>query len=200
MVESKNMNNHRRVLFLVLVVCLGPFVIALILYTNLGWMSGNSAYGRLIEPLILTKRSEFQGLDDFSKSNIHEIRGHWVFIHFVPGSGCGEQCSEALEKTKKIRLMLNKDLMRVRRMAIILGELDTQSVQSLWLSHIYLLRVRASRRILEIARSVVGSGSLDGVVLVMDPIGNLMMWYPSEFEPYEVKKDLKRLLKVSQIG
>jgi hypothetical protein len=34
----------------------------------------------------------------------------------------------------------------------------------------------------------------------MDPLGNLMMQYDPGFDPYDVKKDLKKLLKISQIG
>jgi hypothetical protein len=35
---------------------------------------------------------------------------------------------------------------------------------------------------------------------VIDPAGNLMMSYPASAEPAAIQKDLKRLLKTSQIG
>jgi hypothetical protein len=34
----------------------------------------------------------------------------------------------------------------------------------------------------------------------MDPFANVMMWYPPDFDPYGVVRDLQRLLKISQIG
>ncbi len=40
----------------------------------------------------------------------------------------------------------------------------------------------------------------DGLLLLMDPLGNLMMRYAPGFDPYKVKDDLKKLLAVSQIG
>jgi len=37
-------------------------------------------------------------------------------------------------------------------------------------------------------------------VYIIDPAGNLMMSYPAAAEPKQIQKDLKRLLKTSQIG
>jgi KaiC/GvpD/RAD55 family RecA-like ATPase len=37
-------------------------------------------------------------------------------------------------------------------------------------------------------------------VYVIDPLGNLMMWYSKDATSKGMKKDLKRLLKVSKIG
>ncbi len=39
-----------------------------------------------------------------------------------------------------------------------------------------------------------------GRIYVIDPLGNLMMFYPDDAVPTGMKKDLERLLKVSQIG
>ena len=35
---------------------------------------------------------------------------------------------------------------------------------------------------------------------IIDPAGNLMMSYPASADPNYIKKDIKRLLKTSQIG
>jgi hypothetical protein len=42
-------------------------------------------------------------------------------------------------------------------------------------------------------------GASDRIYLV-DPLGNLMMSYPGDADATGMKKDLQRLLKVSQIG
>jgi cytochrome oxidase Cu insertion factor (SCO1/SenC/PrrC family) len=39
----------------------------------------------------------------------------------------------------------------------------------------------------------------DNIYLV-DPLGNLMMYYPSDADPRGMIQDLQRLLKYSQIG
>jgi hypothetical protein len=35
---------------------------------------------------------------------------------------------------------------------------------------------------------------------MVDPLGNLMMRFPKDIDPSKMAKDIKRLLKVSQIG
>lgn len=39
-----------------------------------------------------------------------------------------------------------------------------------------------------------------GTLLLIDPLGNIMMYYPPGFNPYHVKSDLVHLLNISQIG
>jgi hypothetical protein len=39
-----------------------------------------------------------------------------------------------------------------------------------------------------------------GELWLMDPLGNVMMRYPVGFDPYHVRDDLNKLLKISQIG
>lgn len=40
----------------------------------------------------------------------------------------------------------------------------------------------------------------DGMLFLIDPMGNLMMQYEPGFDPYKVKDDLMHLLRISQIG
>jgi len=41
---------------------------------------------------------------------------------------------------------------------------------------------------------------VDGDVLLLDPLGNIMMKYHEDADPYGIQKDLKLLFKASQIG
>ena len=48
--------------------------------------------------------------------------------------------------------------------------------------------------------SAIGKTPDEGVVILIDPLGNLVLWYDLGFDPYQMVKDLKHLLKASQIG
>ena len=37
-------------------------------------------------------------------------------------------------------------------------------------------------------------------IMLVDPLGNLMMSFPQSMDPRDILKDLKKLLKISQIG
>jgi hypothetical protein len=40
----------------------------------------------------------------------------------------------------------------------------------------------------------------DGMLFLIDPLGNVMMHYEPGFNAYKVKDDLMHLLRISQIG
>ncbi|MGR9107947.1 MAG: SCO family protein [Gammaproteobacteria bacterium] len=200
MSSGQQKSKSRRVVLYIVVLCAAPIVIALVLYGNRSWLVRSSHYGALIVPAIPVGQSEFIGFDPFSVDNIGEIKGRWVLIHFITGHGCGSVCHEALEKTRRVRLMLSKDLMRVRRLAVVMTEISEPRARIWWAGHPYLLRAKSNSTLEKIAASVMGSPIPDGSVMLMDPLGNLMMWYPNGFDPYGLKKDLQRLLNVSQIG
>ena len=67
------------VLVLVVALCVGPFVIALVLYNNQSWLSGSTQYGTLITPAIPIDRAEFFGFDQFSTENIEELHRQYAF-------------------------------------------------------------------------------------------------------------------------
>ena len=63
-----------------------------------------------------------------------------------------------------------------------------------------LLKVIADESITTELKLIIESDKQQGQLLVMDPLGNIMLFYNAGFDPYGVKKDLKKLLRASQIG
>jgi len=63
-----------------------------------------------------------------------------------------------------------------------------------------LIRVKPSaglaKKIAAIRQGIVP----DGMLFLIDPLGNLMMQYEPGFNTYKVKDDLMHLLRISQIG
>ena len=200
MAEKEKSSRFGGLVSLIMVISLAPLALAWWLNNNPEWLSGRINYGHLIEPVIAVGRSEFNGLDDFSRQHIDEIRGRWILVHIVTDRGCHQLCRESLHKTKQIRLMLNKDLMRVRRLAVTVSDGAGNADADWQKGHDYLLRVPSTARLLGIMRRAVGGEVPEGAVFLMDPIGNFMMWYEPGFDPYGMKKDLKRLLYASQVG
>ncbi|MBV1913487.1 MAG: hypothetical protein KUG55_07665, partial [Cycloclasticus sp.] len=58
---------------------------------------------------------------------------------------------------------------------------------------------RWNDELIETLKSKVNNLS-DGDMLLMDPLGNIMMRYQQDADPYGIQKDLKLLFKASQIG
>ncbi len=198
MTESKT--SGRWILILIFFLCAAPLLLAWVMFQNPQWLSGRTNYGKLIVPAVPVDRSKFSGFDAFSRQNLNEMKGHWVLLQVVTDRGCQKVCKESLYKTKQIRLMLNKDLLRLRRVVILDAKDGEQQAGDRWRDDRYLLRVRPGHGLIDCLSDAIGRPLEEGMVFVMDPFGNVLLWYPPGFDPYGVKKDLKRLLSVSQIG
>jgi len=178
-----------------------PFAIAWLMAKNPQWLSSKyTNHGALIIPPVVTERSELTGFDDFSKENLGQLNGHWVMINIIPGKDCNQDCLAAIKSTKQLRLMMGKDLTRIRRVVLLMKQVDPARAAQWWAEDLRLLRAHPAVT-LQVKIVKIRKGKIpDGMLLLMDPFGNLMMQYESGFDPYDVKADLKRLLRISQIG
>lgn len=237
MIDQKK-KNQRTIIILALMTLI-PFSVAWYLTTDPNFRPGSTNKGDLITPLITTERSELQGIDPFSVKNIGELKGHWVMLNVIPAQQCNKVCADAIHATRQIRLMINKELTRVRRAVIVmqgeqqkdylawkeqgdrvlkleseeyrkLGEPEqqvdvllqkkTEGLVSWWDKDYRLLKVKPGATLAEKIKLLLGADMAEGQMILMDPLGNLMMQYKSGFDPYAVKRDLKKLLRISQIG
>ena len=235
---NQTKKNHRTIIILALMTII-PFSFAWYLTTDPDFRPGSTNNGELIIPVIITDRAELKGIDQFSSKNIDELKGHWVMLNIIPTEQCNNACTSAIHATKQIRLMINKELTRVRRAVIVmqgkqqkdylsweeqgerllklesteyrkLGESEEQDGSLLesktaglkfwWANDYRLLKVKPDVTLAEKIKKLLGAEMLDGQLILMDPLGNLMMQYKSGFDPYAVKRDLKKLLRISQIG
>lgn len=197
--NAQQKKNNRTVI-IIFAMSIIPFGIAWFLSSNAAWMGGGTNQGQLITPPITTEFVEFVGFDDFSVENIDEIKGHWVLVNVVSGTECSEVCLQAIHKTKQLRLMMNKDLTRIRRLVLVMADTDKTVAQSWWENDPRLLRAKPAASLSEKLNKIRATGISEGMLFLMDPLGNIMMQYEPDFDPYKVKSDLYKLLKISQIG
>lgn len=197
---KQKQTRSRALLLLIIAISVGPMLLAWIVLQNPDWLSKQTNFGRLITPAVAVERQQWLARDAFTREHIDELKGHWVLLNLIPGKECTEVCRQALHKTKQIRLMLNKDLTRLRRAAVTLQAVDANKTKSWWLDDNRLLKISVDADLLNKINTIIGEPIQDGVIMVMDPLGNLMMVYDAGFDPYSIKKDLTKLLRASQIG
>ena len=63
-----------------------------------------------------------------------------------------------------------------------------------------LIRVKPSVGLAKKMSDIRGGTVPEGMLFLIDPLGNLMMQYEPGFNAYKVKDDLMHLLRISQIG
>ena len=179
-----------------------PFSIAWFLAKNPELLSPSvTNHGQLITPIITTERTDFQGFDTFSQNNLKELDAHWLIVNVIPKGDCSEICLDAIYKSRQLRLMLNKELVRTRRAVLVLdSNVSQETGANWWKDDGDLLRLKPNAAVIEKLNLLYNGRIPEGALLLVDPLGNFMMQYAPSFNPYDAKSDLMHLLKISQIG
>jgi len=175
-----------------------PFSIAWYLAGNPNGLKLGTNNGELIAPVVTTDLPDFMGYDQFSAENLKELLGHWVMINFVTDNQCSTACLDGLYKTHQISLMMGKDIARIRRVVVMPQQPHEPVLSQIWQEDARLLKIKLSPSLLEKVQQV--QAYQEASLLIMDPLGNLMMRYAGGYDPYKVRNDLSKLLRISQIG
>jgi cytochrome oxidase Cu insertion factor (SCO1/SenC/PrrC family) len=188
---------------------LAPLLLAFYAYYGLHWHPGKRVnHGELIEPprpipalsLPRVNAAEPQGAAGAPASSTELFRGKWTFLYFGPGT-CPAACRADLFNTRQVRALVREDD-RVQRVFIAQGECCDH--EFLHVQHPDLITLRATDAAAPLL-DVLKLGTSDdplaaGRVYLIDPLGNLMMWYAPSAAPKGMLDDLKRLLGLSHIG
>lgn len=145
-----------------------------------GGLWGTTNHGAFVEP-----PRTVAGLDVRGAAGQPPEAGLW-WLWAVPKGDCASACREALHQLRQLHALLNRDAARVRRAVVTAPGVEVDPAITA-----------------EYPRLDVLSGNLEPLgagIYVVDPIGNLVFHYTWEQAGAPLLDDLKRLLKVSQIG
>ncbi|HXV40334.1 MAG TPA: hypothetical protein VD701_05160 [Steroidobacteraceae bacterium] len=175
----------RRQLLLVAGIFFVPLAAATWLYFSSGWRPAPGAqHGELVDPPRALPSAA--------------MRGSWSLVLLLAGP-CDPACVASLEEAGRVRLALDKDMPRVRRVLLHDGGCCEPGLAVLTEPDVLVLAAPgmdgASLRALFPPAPEGGRG-----IYVVDPHGNLVMSYPSAGAGRGLLKDLERLLRLSRIG
>ena len=179
-------------LLLVAVVFFGPLLVAAWLYYG-GYFAeslGRSNHGALLEPII--------NLGDELPETPLLAQGEegWLLV-YASDQACADECRNALYTIRQSRKMLGKEMDRVSRV-FLHGSTPPDTV-FLAAEHPGLITIEDASL----------SGLLEnkrppelpaGGYYLVDPLGNLVLYFRPDIEPSDMVDDIKRLLKLSRIG
>lgn len=141
------------------------------------------------------------GAGDGADLTVDALRGRWTYVLFAP-AGCGERCRRQLYLTRQVRLGVNKDMSRVQRLLVVPASSGAGPRAELAEAHPDLRVAVLRSEDAPFAAPFHGEGfAPDGAhYFLLDPLGNLMMRYADDVPGKGLLKDLRKLLKASQIG
>jgi hypothetical protein len=119
-------------------------------------------------------------------------------ISFV-GEDCDEMCNKRLHDVRQIHKSLAKDQHRVIRMIVHLQPPSEELSSLITRQYPNALNYFGDEK--EISSALGASARIqENETYIMDPIGNVMMRFTQDQANRLLLKDMKKLLKVSQIG
>jgi len=128
----------------------------------------------------------------------------WLMI-YVNGANCDASCEERIHYLQQLHIALGKNIQRVRRyylntdMAPFPEQTATyfrEEYPSMGLAYTEQETLRQNM----LAAGVTLDPATQSYVLLIDPVGNVMMYYTEEHTPEEIMTDLETLLRYSSLG
>jgi hypothetical protein len=196
--------NQVWVLYALLVLFGAPFALAwwMFNFTQLGRDGGASRHGDLIQPLrVVPDQTLF---DPLAGSRYRHLYGKWNLVYLTRG-GCDSRCEQRLYMMRQIWTAMGRDSPRLQRVVMVVDTKNKPAAAD-WPRQypgqlVVLINPDDSKTMTGIFTLEAGDRPLDaGRLYLIDPLGNLMMSYPSGTDPVGIIKDLSRLLKYSGIG
>jgi hypothetical protein len=123
----------------------------------------------------------------------------WVLLIPVDSS-CDEVCQRVLYLSRQTHIALGKNTSRVQRVILTEGRLSAEFEDLLKEEHSEVKVIDISDNTAVRLKSLIPNGLHQLIVFIMDPNGNVMMYYRPEQGGKPMLKDLKHLLKTSNIG
>ena len=194
----------KQAIVLLILLFLAPTFVALVVHQAPGMLvpEGKTNKGTLVHPARPLELSEDivlgeQPLRDY-------LNGRWTLV-YIDGADCDDTCRNNLYKIRQVRTAQNEHMKRVQRLYIVSdGEHGADTVTFLGKEHGGLDIVNLSPAQFG---QVEGFFAIDATpvetaarVYIVDPLGNLMMYYQPDADAGGMLKDLKKLLKYSRIG
>jgi len=179
-------------LFLISLVFFGPLLLAAWMYfSGIGFQpEGRTNHGALLEPLVNIG-------DALPGAPIHEHNeDHWLLVYSYTGA-CDAACEFALFTLRQSRLMLGREMERLRRV-FLHGDSAPDTV-FLASEHPGLISLQDSG-LSELLENKRPPELAAGGYFLIDPLGNLVMYFRPDIDPGDMVEDIDHLLELSRIG
>lgn len=152
------------------------------------------------QPVFRSFEEEIAGIEDEDEYQIKP----WLMV-FVTGNACDNVCKDRIHYLKQLHIALGKNIQRVRRYYLdASSEPLSEENATLFREEYPSMGIAyTDKNILERNMRAAGvdlSLADRNYVLLIDPVGNVMMYYTDEQSAEDIMTDLETLLKYSSLG
>ena len=180
-----------------------PMLLAWLMYTGTIEFRPHSTrnLGQLVQPPLPVAWSGVYRDGDTAEPVAESFAGHWLILHVVPNPCVGD-CLRAITDLRQIHRASGRQQSRIQ-MALLHdldGTADRLALQKIYASFQLLENPDGSlwRKLEDIAGGAAAT-PVRGSSYLIDPLGNIMLYYAAGYDPNDLKSDLKRLLTWSKL-
>lgn len=191
------MKSGQKKFLMMLAVFLLPVILGSLLFFNLekvGFEKGSTNYGTLVHPakpavLADLKQGENQAVKE------QTIAKSWTMT-YLETNKCDQVCLDKLTLIKKVRLLTNEKMRRVRTLFVSNKAIEAGIDKSQYKDMVF---TNVDDENSEFIKQFPHQDTKP--IYLIDPYGNIMMYYPQkDLNAKKIIKDINRLLKYSQLG
>jgi hypothetical protein len=168
-----------------------PLLLATWMYKSDRWQPDiGSNNGTILQPIVNIA-------DRLPSSPVVSLTEQQWLMLYVNTDSCDEVCLGVLYRLRQSRLMLANEMSRVTRV-FLHGE-STPDKVFLAEQHAGLITITD----IDLVNLLAGKQPAEhrpGGIYLIDPFGNLVMYFSPDLPPGEMVEDIKHLLKLSRIG
>ena len=184
---------HRKIILIMILVTTLPALLAVFLYLNPNQRPTQTTnLGHLIQPVQQAESLQsFQGrwiLAYFSNQCCSQVSPVLTGSPDVPGQVRIKNCQQHLFELQQLQKTLGRDRPRVQPLFLTLKTCPSNQLTQNLNKNLKNVTVKHA--------DFLHSNR----IYIIDPLGNIIMYYNEKNTPADIYRDLKQLLKVSQIG
>ena len=195
--QDRVAKSNRLILVIFILVCAAPVIASYLFYFVIK-PDKRTNYGDLIDPQRAVPTLDATTLDG-KPYDLASLAGRWVMLS-ADEATCPEVCAKKLYEMRQIRLTTGKDRDRVELVWFVTdSKAVPQLVQDAY-PNVIMLRVNPARLASWLPGTSAPASGFTDHLYMLDPHQHLMMRFPTDPDPYRVKRDLSKLLSASEIG
>ncbi|MBL8520586.1 MAG: hypothetical protein JNK75_07915 [Betaproteobacteria bacterium] len=158
--------------------------------------ASSANYGTLIVPALPLPKEAWARIDGQPGEPATALAGRWLLVTRVSGP-CAEACRARLHAMKQARLILGREQDRVVR--VVLAEDGAPPAADVVQAFAGTVWIDARSSAWKTMLPGGGDANVDRIYGV-DPLRNAFIYYGADADIQRLAKDLKKVLKASQIG
>ena len=186
-IEYFSLIKTRLYLLLIILSFAGPLMLATFMYKYSDFIpvAEPKSNGNLITPVItISKEEDFGNILSNKK---------WTFMYVYEDDACDLICEATLYMMQQVRESVGRERSRIKNILIVNNNFNNEDNEK-------IIKKYNKIELLNVLQNNFFDKLEKNHLYIVDPLGNIFIYYDKDFSAKGLKKDIKKMLRISRIG